>query len=300
MKIYRESTTDRGRNQAEDQSSSSCYDNDEDFQAEKKNNERFHHPNIIPMLAAIKHGVYNMAIYPLARMSLGDLVKKQCTLSLADIVSKMADLFSALALMHCGVPETCGYHFDIKPGNILVRYDKTWVLADLGAAHFKKPVIDDPSYSATKTRPPCADEFAAPDGGTFHRSFDVWSLGCVFLLLLVWFAEGSDAVAGFRNSRKKQTGHRIGYGFHEVVEGKPVVKSAVLEKFATLAEQHADNRLLTDSLEIVRLLLSPEQAERPTSGKAEDLLRGLLGEGGGEGNAIALQLPIKVCASRSD
>lgn len=295
MKIYRESTTEGGRNQAEGQSSSSCCGNDEDFQAEKKNNERFHHPNIIPMLAAIKHGVYNMTIYPLARTSLENLMREQCTLSLADIVSRMADLFSALALMHRGVPETCGYHFDIKPANILVRYDNTWVLADLGAAYFKKPVIDDPSYSATKTRPPCADEFAAPDGEPFHRSFDVWSLGCVFSLLLVWFAEGSDAVTGFRNSRGKQTGNKISYSFHEVVEGEPVVKLAVSEKFATLTEQRADNRLLIESLKIVRLLLSPEQAERPTSGKAEYLLRGLLGEGGGEGNA-----PTEVCAPRRD
>ena len=277
MKIYRESATaDGGLNQPEGQSSSSGYGDDEDFQIEKRNNERFHHPNIIPMWAAIKHGGYSMAIYPLARTSLDKVMKGPCTSSLADIVSRMADLSSAVALMHSGVPGTCGYHLDIKPSNILERYDGTWVLADLGAAHFK-PVKGDPSYSATR-RPPCTDEFAAPDGDTVHRSYDVWSLGCVFALLLVWFAEGPDAVTGFRDSRMTRVGQRMSHCFYEVIEGGPVVKPAVLKKFDTLVEQHAD-KLLIESIKVVRLLLNPQQAERPSSKKAEELLLGLLHKG---------------------
>ena len=63
-----------------------------------------------------------------------------------------------------------------------------------------------------------------------------------------------------------------------MVEGKSVVKPAVSEKLATLAEQRADNKLLVESTKIVRLLLNPEQAERPTSGKTEGLLRKPLDE----------------------
>ena len=300
MKIYRESATaDGGLNQPEGQSGSSGYGDDEDFQIEKRNNERFHHPNIIPMWAAIKHGAYNMAIYPLARTSLDKVMKEPCTLSSAEIVSRMVDLSSALALMHCGVPETCGYHFDIKPSNILARYDGTWVLADLGAAHFKKAVMGDPSYSATR-RPPCADEFAAPDGNTVRRSFDVWSLGCVFALLLVWFAEGPDAVARFRDSRKTKVDNRVSHSFHEMVGDTPMVKLAVWKKFDAIVEQHADNRLLIESIKIVRLLLNPQQAERPTSKQAEELLSRLLGEEGKECNAAILEPAIEVCAPRSD
>jgi len=114
VKIYRESSS--AGSEDDDYTGSDYKDEpeDEDWAIEQRNNLRFTHPNIMEMLATIGHGNYNMTIYPLAQTSLDRLMKKPCSISPTDIVTNMAKLFSALALMHAGVPDFCGYHFDIK------------------------------------------------------------------------------------------------------------------------------------------------------------------------------------------
>ncbi|KAF8536588.1 kinase-like domain-containing protein [Trichophaea hybrida] len=185
----------------------------------------------------------------------------------------MANLFSALASMHAGVPDFCGYHFDIKPANILVRHDGSWALADLGMAHLKPVVPTDLAPTATSRRL-CSEEYGAPDGDIVHRSFDVWSLGCVFAELLVWHAEGQKGVRRFRDSRRKKTGMKVTHEFHD--DGK--VKEAVLLKLESLSSNNSDP-ILSGSIRIVRLLLEPEQSKRPSSREAEILLRALLDNG---------------------
>jgi serine/threonine protein kinase len=159
-----------------------------------------------------------------------------------------------------------------RPSNILVCLDWSWALADLGLAHFKPVVNTDPQFSATGRRP-CCEEYAGPEGEMVHRSFDIWSIGCVFAELLVWYTEGPSGVKKFRNSRRSKKGYKVVYDFHE--NGK--VKEAVLSKLDSLASKHHDPALV-GSIRIVRLLLNPEQSERPSSHEAELLLCALLGE----------------------
>jgi hypothetical protein len=121
VKIHREASSSGSGRRASDADEYDVYtgtdgdgDKEEDWAVEERNNLHFTHPNIMPMLATVGHGNYNMTIYPLARTSLDRLMKKTCSVSLTDIVTNMANLFSALALMHAGVPDCYGYHFDIK------------------------------------------------------------------------------------------------------------------------------------------------------------------------------------------
>jgi serine/threonine protein kinase len=251
-----------------------CGGEEEDWVIERRNNLHFRHPNIMPILATINYGSYNMTIYPLAQTSLNSLMNtnKTCSISLIEIVNNIVKLFSALSFMHFGIPDCCGYHFDIKPQHILVRMDKSWALTGLRLAHFKPVVVNDPTFSATGRRP-CAEEYAGPDGEIVHRSFDIWSMGCVFAELLVWYAEGGSGVKRFRESRRTKKGYKVIYEFHE--NGR--VKEAVLSKFDSLANNHRDP-VFAGSISIVRLLLNPDQSERPSSNEAQVLLCALLGD----------------------
>ncbi|KAI5851942.1 kinase-like domain-containing protein [Tricharina praecox] len=189
---------------------------DQDCAAETRNNKRFQHSNIVPMLASLSHGPENMSFYPIARTSLQALISEPTLTppnnTTVRIVEQVADLFSALNQIHTGNENGCGYHLDIKPANILVRADDSFALTDLGMAHFKthQEVQQDRSFSETRMRP-CSEEYAGPEltGKRIHRSFDIWAMGAVFLELLVWIAEGRDGVRKFHNARKTKKDYKI-------------------------------------------------------------------------------------------
>ena len=97
-----------------------------------------------------------------------------------------------------------GFHHDIKPENILLFASDdvsqfngrhTMKLADFGAAKFKK-IIPESRKESYKTKSVARGdpEYRAPDYYTnqgsaakkISRPYDIWSLGCVFLEIVVW------------------------------------------------------------------------------------------------------------------
>lgn len=108
-----------------------------------------------------------------------------------------------------------GRHGDIKPENILwfkKRLDSggmgALVLSDLGLAaiHRDKSRSNIPGHDIPATpnyRPPECNM----DGekGFISRSFDIWTLGCLFLELLVWLLNGWQGRQDFREDRCKST-----------------------------------------------------------------------------------------------
>ncbi|KAI5851968.1 kinase-like domain-containing protein [Tricharina praecox] len=255
---------------------------DQDYGAETRLNRRFQHANIVPMLASLCYGPELVSFYPIARMSLHALMGEPAPTfphdTTARIVGQVADLFSALDRIHTGDKHGVGYHLDIKPANILVRNDHSFALTDLGMGHFKacwapaQPQSQDRSLSTIRMRP--FSEYAGPEmaGKWIHRSFDIWPMGCVFLELLVWHAEGSAGVAEFRRAREEKKACRIVAYFHEDGE----VKNVVREKVVELEERMHDDHVFRGALGVVKRLLNPDEAQRPTAREAEGLIRTLL------------------------
>lgn len=116
-------------------------------------------------------------------------------------------------------PQRAGYIHDIKPENLLVftyptrtgSKKKYWFcLSDFSCAKvndFEASVSGNnrASYkTSSKSGTPVyrAPESVGKDKKT-SRPYDLWSLGCVYLELLVWYLEGYESLCTFRTAREQ-------------------------------------------------------------------------------------------------
>jgi serine/threonine protein kinase len=125
-----------------------------------------------------------------------------------------------------------GRHTDIKPENFLLYRKRgdpddrgTIKLTDFGLCEFhgavtrsrinkSRIVAITPTY-----RPPECDM----DHGLISRSFDIWSLGCVYLEFITWYLGGWKFLSKFANSRKAKDihGHNADQFFEILTLGDP-------------------------------------------------------------------------------
>lgn len=104
-----------------------------------------------------------------------------------------------------------GRHGDIKPENILWFQKRqgsggmgALVLSDLGLSAIQRDqsrsnIPDDPIPVTPNYRPPECDMDG--EDGHISRSFDIWTLGCLFLEFLVWALDGWRGRQDFRMDR---------------------------------------------------------------------------------------------------
>lgn len=100
-----------------------------------------------------------------------------------------------------------GRHGDIKPNNILWfsknnGNSNVLVISDLGLTRYhsrlSKSMID-PKHLEGYTW-----SYRAPEVdllGLITPKFDIWSLGCVFLEVMIWYLQGKDALFSFEEER---------------------------------------------------------------------------------------------------
>ncbi|KAK3368273.1 hypothetical protein B0H63DRAFT_74217 [Podospora didyma] len=104
-----------------------------------------------------------------------------------------------------------GRHGDIKPRNILWFKDPadpksrgTFVITDFGIAEMSSRGTRSgkPNRNLQFTLTYCAPESHIP-GGEISRSYDIWTLGCLYLEFLTWLLGGWKLVQQFANGRQK-------------------------------------------------------------------------------------------------
>ncbi len=104
-----------------------------------------------------------------------------------------------------------GYHFDLKPANILVfdsqdGKDNVLKISDFGQAKFRPQAEDSRTTNVGGT-----EEYAAPESNStsdprLNSKYDVWSLGCIFLELATFALKGGHSgVLAFERARGKVT-----------------------------------------------------------------------------------------------
>lgn len=181
------------------------------------------HPNIVTLLATIarresseKEQYY--LLFPWAESDLLGFWEKVGKLkrnhdSMSWIASQCYGIIEALAFIHDPKiwdhdgKRLFGRHGDIKPENVLwfkCFQHEILVLSDLGLAAEHRDISRSnlPGEKIPLTpnyRPPECD-IEGPRG-LISRSFDIWTLGCLFLEFIVWALCGWDGTKQFSEER---------------------------------------------------------------------------------------------------
>lgn len=179
-----------------------------------------------------------------------------------------------------------GYHLDLKPSNILITGKgsaRTLVITDLGQAYFRQIRTGRGSGGYSAITPNAGGTtYAPPDQqidskGHIHRSFDVWSFGCILLEVVVFIIQGWEGLKEFRDDRTSGTTPQAQGQtacFYRLVGKVFVVKEAVSTKIKSL-EEAVDHQFMTGIVKLVTEIFQ-DQVGRLTAREVADRLQGLL------------------------
>jgi serine/threonine protein kinase len=283
------------------------------------------HPHLLKCYASFTFSFKYHMIYEKANCNMEEFIMKNKdaakipSLDSRKLATQLYGLAAALSVIHnqdqsetnrqsghldvpnnASVPSKTGYIHDIKPDNLLMFiYEQEgkethWLrlsdfscakVADFVASISGKNMV---SYqSGSKSGTPV---YRAPEStyGNTSRPYDLWSLGCVYLELLVWYLEGFDNLVEFRDKRERlvKPGGARDEGFYYTNDSyttdsdpKPkfYLRDVVQEKMAyVIAESDKD---LKHIAEAIPRLLRVNPYERPTAKKlASDLKRSYMEE----------------------
>ncbi|KAF3034086.1 hypothetical protein E8E12_005727 [Didymella heteroderae] len=191
-----------------------------------------------------------------------------------------------------GVPKKSsrrsGYIHDIKPENLLMFiYNRSagktyWIrMSDFSCAK----VVDiletvsgknrDSWKTASKSGTPVYRAPEAITEGRTSRPYDLFSLGCVFLELLVWFLDGYDALKAFRDQREcllsPNTYEDEGFYYKTTDDEEFRLRDAVAKKIEDVRSRCSGT--LKDVADVIPNLLQMDPQQRPTAKQLVDILK---------------------------
>ncbi|KAF3766599.1 kinase-like protein, partial [Cryphonectria parasitica EP155] len=185
------------------------------------------HPHIVSVKAIITKGTRRYFLFQWADGgSLRDLYQDEERPSLSsnlikEVVHQLSGLADALHKLH-NYQKTESYrHGDLKPENILMFKDNThvgvWKIADMGLA--KRHI------SATAQRGPTSTRDATPSyeppevktrpNAAWSRLYDIWSMGCVTLEIIVWLLYGHGKLEELNKGIVSSDGHPGPYWLYD-------------------------------------------------------------------------------------
>ena len=195
-----------------------------------------------------------------------------------------------------------GWHHDIKLDNILYFFDtdprrETLRISDWGAGKvhtYRSASINTKSPNGTPT-------YEAPEyqeEGARSRPYDVWSLGCVFLELLVWVASGGHGVQKFADRRaggKTDPRHlHTDDAFYKRVEsGRFALRKGVIDQIQDLKEPFSTKELdpFRSVLEVVERMLIINKDDRIRANIVSDALHNIHRQAEIDINPIIINFP---------
>lgn len=227
--------------------------------------QQYKSPHLITPIAAYQKGEDRCLIFPWANG--GNLLKYWSAFesqssdldSLRWILGQIKGICSALEELH----EENARHGDLKPENILWFQDESdhgiFQIADLGLAAFhekeehtknRKGMMTFTPSGTSRYEPPEMDETRETHDAR-SRQYDIWSMGCVLLELLVWLIYGYESVERFKGS----TTHF--WESHDMPDGKkytvhPYVDSCMNVMMSDLEDHSQGGSAYKDLLSVVR------------------------------------------------
>ena len=148
-----------------------------------------------------------------------------------EIIKQLTGLADAVDALHNFGGDGSYRHGDLKPENILRFEDGTRVgilkIADMGLAKHHpmrtalRPIGTSTRFGTPSYEPP---EVVTLSEAARSRLYDIWSMGCITLEVIVWLLYGYDAVLNFNNSLKTFPGNPSPYWESELQGEKRVAK----------------------------------------------------------------------------
>jgi len=187
----------------------------------------------------------------------------------------MLGIFDAVAAVHepqrhtQAIPETqtsrlLGGHFDIKPANILIDGSGRFLLTDFGQAYFKKIKTGQEAHFTVGAQtqnympPPSLSELKiegenGSDGKRWWtQAYDLWSLACVCIEVLVYIEEGDDAPTKFQDERIQEDHNGLA-NFWKNINGQDMVKSCVAAHLSSYTLKNGDEYLRKVASQVQRM-----------------------------------------------
>lgn len=195
-----------------------------------------HHPNILELYCSYTYNHKHSLLFPLAGGDLDYLLSRNerkpefksdesFFVALCGLCSglKQVHQYSNLSLKL----DMIGAHHDLKPNNILIRGSR-FVLSDFGLSRIK-----DADKGSKTLYQGGGDYSVAPesqddslDPREVGRASDIWSLGCIFAVILVYLKRKAVGVKKFSRRRRYEVPNHniILYTFHQ---GRGMINPAV-------------------------------------------------------------------------
>jgi serine/threonine protein kinase len=179
-----------------------------------------------------------------------------------------------------------GRHGDIKPENILLLRE------DVAERHGKKPqhVLLIADFGLMDLHRRLTRSLIAPDkingspsyeppelqvGREVSRAYDIWSLGCVFLEMIIWLTSGWTEVEAFTQARADTSMNGlIDYRFYTITGTQATIRVSVQRWIERLQDHPNSSTFLRDFLEIVsEEMLVVEPTKRIRCGPLNERLK---------------------------
>ncbi|KAI0838812.1 kinase-like protein [Hypoxylon sp. FL0890] len=274
---------------------------EDDFKKELSMLKKFNgvHPHIVTVLMTYKYMDHYHLLFPWAECDLGRYFERNPNppngLKTVQWVSEQClKIMEAVHLIHFPpgldrlqpLDKLFGRHGDIKAENILVFRSQNGkanlVLSDfgLGSVHhdISKSNIPNKEVSATPCfRPPECDM----KDGRISRAFDVWTLGCLFLDLLIWLLGGEKLRSTFEDERLTPyiNGCETNIYFDVVAteDGQPayIVKEEVKRWFAELHRNKHCTQFVHEFLDLIEQKMLIVETNVRKRARTEELLKNL-------------------------
>ncbi|KAL9119692.1 MAG: hypothetical protein Q9187_003751 [Circinaria calcarea] len=258
---------------------------------------KYRHDRIVTHLASWTQGKQDYMLFPYAQCNLREYMKQTCFDAqnkerLLWFLEQLLGLAHALHHLHNFVdtrsatsPSTLvapspevrksGWHHDIKPENILHYRDVaakygSFCIADFGSGKvhtYRSGSVNTRSPNGTLTYEPPE---AKCEGAT-SRPYDVWSLGCVFLELVIWAVFNNEAVEGFAAERvarrypESRTDAFEDDAFWQMTEdNRPFLRDAVNHRIEELKSEvsNGEAQHFKEVVELIEKMLDPYRRTR--------------------------------------
>lgn len=155
-------------------------------------------------------------------------------------------------------------HFDLKPDNILVDDDDTWVITDFGQAAITHAKSGRTPRVANRQG---TDAYAPPEIDVLDvqtgRRYDVWSLGCIFLEVTAFVVLG---YAGLRGSNAPEDPFT---GLDQARRAKPAFSNRSDERFFYRESQNGPCVVKSEIKAFINFLTARVEANSENSQKSK-------------------------------